>query len=130
MKEVVLAVCWSGAGVQVCVSTIPKRKDVSNHPRGTAVAVHQSEKGYKVMFIQFGAHHFKVRKMISKWFKSNVAEFLFLFLISSEKTRDVLRTGKTKVNIMPASKHGRGVLIWACLKSTRLRDIESENEPR
>jgi len=39
---------WS---IQVCVNTVPRRKDISNDLKEAIVAAHQSGKGYKAFSI-------------------------------------------------------------------------------
>ena len=55
---------WS---IQVCVNTMPRRKDISNNLREETVAAHQSGKGYKTISKLFGVHHSAERKIIHKW---------------------------------------------------------------
>jgi len=46
------------SNIQVCVNTMPRRKDISNDLRETAVAAHQSGKGCDAISIQlFGVNH-------------------------------------------------------------------------
>ena len=53
--------------IQVCVNTMPRRKDISNDPREAIVAAHQSGKGYKAISKLFRVHHSTERKIIHKW---------------------------------------------------------------
>ena len=39
--------------IQVCVNTMPRRKNISKDVREAFVAAHQSDKGYKAMSILF-----------------------------------------------------------------------------
>ena len=45
---------WS---IQVCVNTMPRRKDISNDLREAIVAAHRSEKGYKDISKLFRVRH-------------------------------------------------------------------------
>lgn len=52
--------------VQVCVKTMPRRKDISNDLREEIVAAYLSGKCYKVISKQFEVYTSTVRKIIHK----------------------------------------------------------------
>jgi len=58
IKAEVLLLC----SIQVCVNTMPRRKDISNDLREATVAARQSGKGYEVISKLSGVHHSTERK--------------------------------------------------------------------
>jgi len=53
-----------GWSIQVCVNTMPRRKDISNDLREAVIAAHQSGKTISKLF---GVPHFTMKKIIHKW---------------------------------------------------------------
>jgi len=55
---------WS---IQVCVNTMPRRKDISSDLTEAFDVAHQSGIGYEVIYKQSGVHHSTMRNIILKW---------------------------------------------------------------
>ena len=72
-RAFVTLLVWS---IQVCVNTMPRRKDISNDLREAIVAAHQFGKGYKDISKFFGVHHSTEIKIIHKWETFNTAVYL------------------------------------------------------
>ena len=53
--------------IQVCVKTMPQRKDISDDLKGTNVGAHPCVKIYTSIFKQLGDHLSTMRKIIHEW---------------------------------------------------------------
>ena len=69
--------------MQVCVNTMPRRKDISIDLRETIVAAHQSEKGYEAISKLFGVPHSTAREIIHK--RKTFQTLNFSFRLNAQK---------------------------------------------
>jgi len=84
---------------------MPKRKDISNDLREAIVAAHQSGKGYKVIFKQFGVNHlllpfFKFRH----WGMNEV--FFYSFLLYHPTVGEIIHKWKTFKSVVNPPRTG------------------------
>ena len=64
--------CFGGLLIiQMCVNTIARRNYISSARREAVATAHQSGKGYKAIFSQFGVHHSTDRKLFTARKHSN-----------------------------------------------------------